>query len=86
MNPATRLMIKNIADLPTPPISVPQLAQILGLLGLGTGYGTPYDPNGRGLYRAIHCSYDHYVAIGDQQGADRIAEKFIKADGTYAYQ
>lgn len=61
------------------------LANHLNEVGFETGYGTEY-AGGRGTYTLIHSIYDWFVSNGDQANADKVAQAFVKPDGTYAYQ
>jgi hypothetical protein len=62
------------------------LVQNLNLNKLPTGYGTPYDPNGRGVFRMLTTLYAWLAKQGRQSEADAVATVFTKQDGTYAWQ
>lgn len=62
-----------------------KLAQVLNHHSFSTGYGTPY-AGGRGTYRLIKRSYDHYVhVLGNPRTAEKIALAFVSQTGRPAW-
>jgi hypothetical protein len=61
------------------------LANHLNEIGFETSYGTEY-AGGHGTYTLIHSTYDWFVSNGNQANADKVAQTFVKPDGTYAYE
>ncbi len=62
------------------------LAFYFQAIGIKTLKGQDYDPDGRGIYRAIHVAYDEIAAKpGYQFVADAIANVFTKANGSPAW-
>ena len=49
-----------------------------------TSYGTEYK-GGRGTYKLISETYHWLKDLGLQKEADKIANVFVKPDGTFAY-
>jgi hypothetical protein len=66
-------------------MSARELAEHLNLNNLPTGYGTPYVPEGRGIYRLLSTLYSALAAQNRMPEAEAVAEAFTKEDGSYAY-
>src|SRR4051794_29882810 len=62
------------------------LVQNLTFNKMTTGYGTPYVPNGRGIFRMLTALYAWLVKQGRQFEADAVATAFTKQDGTHAWE
>jgi hypothetical protein len=67
-------------------MSAEELAEHLNRNNFLTSYGTEYE-GGRGTYKLIRETWD-WVQNGLQlpDEAKKIAESFVKPDGTYAYE
>ena len=62
-----------------------ELAHHLNRNGFATGYGTAYT-GGRGIYTLIRETWNWiYNDLGLEAEAGKIADVFVKPDGSYAY-
>ena len=61
-----------------------ELAEHLNRNQMLTSYGTEYQGK-RGTYALIKHTYRTFERAGLAQAAKRIADAFVKPDGTYAY-
>jgi hypothetical protein len=89
MNPQTKAYVIRLACFLSEQgtkMSAKELVEHLNRNELATGYGTPYDPEGRGIFKVLTPSFNTLTAEGRHDEATAVADSFTKEDGTYAYE
>lgn len=67
-------------------LSALDLTNLLNEHDIRTDSGKVYKRRGRGIYSLIKAAYNAYYYDNDQDGADVIADAYVKPNGDYAYK